>query len=103
MAEPLPLKSAAYETEAAVRAGIQKIVKELAPNPQATTLEHARLTEDMEYHSLALLELAFALEDEFDLPPMDEATARKISTVQDVQNHVVGVLQAAGRIPGSAG
>ncbi len=73
------------------------IVSQLAPvNIDGLTAE-ARLIEDLGYHSLALLELAFALEDEFGLPPLDEETARKIRTVRDVEDLVAQRLSTAER------
>jgi acyl carrier protein len=79
--------------EEEVRAQIREIVQELAPNPQLGTAEHALLVEDLEYHSLALLELAFALEDEFDLPPIDEENARSIRSAQDIEDYVLRQLE----------
>lgn len=38
------------------------------------------------------MEVAFALEDEFDLEPIDEETARKITTVGNVQDLVLEKL-----------
>lgn len=80
------------KTEAEVRTQIREIVLELAPNPQAATTGEVRLVEDLEYHSLALLELAFALEDEFDLPPIDEESARTIRSAQDIEDYVLRQL-----------
>ena len=70
---------------------ILEVVAELAPE-EGEVLPAGRLIEDFGYHSLALLELAFSLEDEFDLETIDEATARKIVTVQDVIDHVMNEL-----------
>ncbi|MEE3922508.1 hypothetical protein V2I01_41850 [Micromonospora sp. BRA006-A] len=57
------------------------------------------LVEDLEYHSLALLELAFALEDEFDLPPIDEQSVQNIRTAADIENHVVRQLESKDAEP----
>jgi acyl carrier protein len=80
-------------TEEEVRAQIRGIILELAPNPQQATVENALLVEDLEYHSLALLELAFALEDEFDLPPIDEENARNIRSAKDIEDYVLRQLE----------
>ena len=85
-------------SEDTVRGVVQSLILELAPNPAVDPLGDAHLIEDLEFHSLALLELAFTLEDEYDLQPIDEATARAIQTVRDVENHVVGELAARGDI-----
>lgn len=88
---------ASARSEADVRAMVREIVLELAPNPAAAeTGSDQRLIEDLEFHSLALLELAFTLEDEFDLPAIDEEAARSIQSVTDIENHVVGVLREKG-------
>lgn len=67
---------------------VRAIIRELAPVQDVELLPTSRLVDDLGYHSLALLELAFTLEDEFDLDPLDEETARKIVTVQDVADLV---------------
>jgi acyl carrier protein len=79
---------------------IGRIVRELAPNPDAGEGSGVKLVEELEYTSLALLELAFTLEDEFELPPIDEDTARKITTVGAVQLHVIEGLRERGVLVG---
>jgi acyl carrier protein len=79
-------------TEEEVRTQIRAMILELAPNPEKGSVEDALLVEDLEYHSLALLELAFALEDEFDLPPIDEKTAQSIRSAKDIEEYVVRQL-----------
>lgn len=85
-------------TEAEVRASVRAVVLELAPNGDDSAPSDARLAEDLGFHSLALLELAFTLEDEFDLPPIEEQTARQITTIGAVETHVVTQLAARGDI-----
>jgi acyl carrier protein len=83
----------AGRTEADIRAAVSAIILELAPNPEgAEGAADPRLIEDLGFHSLALLELAFTLEDEFELPPIDEASAQKIVSVDKVSEHVLGIL-----------
>lgn len=79
--------------EADLKSSIRSIVVELSPEKPAMVEGSHRLIEDMGYHSLALLELAFALEDEFELAPIDEQTARGILTVADVEGLVMGQLR----------
>lgn len=88
-----PVSSWAVEnrSEEEVRQVIQSLILELAPNPDGISAGD-RLVEDLEYHSLALMELAFSLEDEFNLEAIDEETARGIRTVGDVKDHVVSEL-----------
>jgi len=85
-------------TEAEVRASVRAVVLELAPDGDESAAPDARLAEDLGFHSLALLELAFTLEDEFDLPPIEEQTARQITTIERVASHVVEQLAARGEI-----
>ncbi len=91
------VKAAPRWTHADVRKIVREIITDLAP-AKADPVPEARLVEDLGCHSLSLLELAFSLEDEFDLPTIDEQTARKILTVNDVEQHVLFHLQAAGQI-----
>lgn len=64
----------------------------LAPEPPTVEVAGARLAEDLGYHSLGMVELAFALEDEFDLPPIDEDSASRIQTVTDIEDYCVTQL-----------
>jgi acyl carrier protein len=74
---------------------IRMMVSQFAPADVDGLTPDTRLIEDLGYHSLALLELAFALEDEFDLPPLDEETAANIQTVGDVEDLVAQRLSTA--------
>jgi len=68
---------------------IRNLIRELAPAPDAIAGENSRLVEDLGYHSLALLELAFTLEDEFGLEPIDQETAKTIVTARDIEEYVM--------------
>jgi acyl carrier protein len=83
-----------------VRALVRSIIIELSPDRDERTDDDARLVEDLDFNSLALLELAFTLEDEFDLLPIEETTARQITTLRAVQDHVVVELAGRGEIAG---
>jgi acyl carrier protein len=76
-----------------IRNVIRGVILELAPLAAAGPLDELSLVGDLGYHSLALLELAFALEDEFGLPPMDEERAQRIQTVEQVEEYVLDVLK----------
>lgn len=69
-------------------AAVRSMVLEVAPARRDEVDTRTRLVDDLGFHSLALLELAYLLEDEFDLPPLDVETARGIVTVGDVVEHV---------------
>jgi acyl carrier protein len=90
-------------SEDEIREVIRLVVLELAPEPDGTLGDEARLQDDLAYHSLALMELAFTLEDEFDLLPIDEATGRAIQRIRDVQEHVLAELRAREMAAPAAG
>lgn len=76
--------------ERELRARVRDLVRRLAPEPPAVAPDDGtHLVEELGYHSLALLELAFALEGEFGLRPLDERAARDMRTVADVAAHVL--------------
>ncbi|CAM2959300.1 acyl carrier protein [Saccharomonospora xinjiangensis] len=87
-------------SEEEVRQTIRGIIAEVAPGGDVEIRSDMNLVEDLSFHSLALLELAFTLEDEFDLPPIDETVARAITTVAKVEQHVVDNLAGRGEIAG---
>lgn len=78
-----------------VRARVRAIIVQVAPNPDGVQTGPTQLVEDLAYHSLALLELGFTLEDEFDLPPLDQAQVQHITTVEEVEDLVLQLLQSA--------
>lgn len=73
---------------------VRAIINQLAPSPTAECHAAQRLVDDLGYNSLALLEMAFALEDEFGLDPIDRATAEGIKLVSDVESLVTSQLRA---------
>lgn len=78
------------DAERELRARVRDLVLRLAPEPPAAPLDDGtHLVDELGYHSLALLELAFALEGEFRLRPLDERAARDMRTVADVAAHVL--------------
>jgi acyl carrier protein len=82
--------------EAEVRASIRAIIFELAPTKDKPLNGNPRMVEDLEYHSLAMLELAFVLEDEFELPPLDAETVNDtIRTVSDVEDYVLELMRTS--------
>jgi len=93
----MPDVSVEKRSEDDIRALVRDMIADLAPESDAECGPDNRLIEDLGYHSLALLELAFTLEDEFDLEPIDEETARKILTVRDVEDVVTRMLSEQGK------
>jgi acyl carrier protein len=85
------------QAAAPVRERVRRIIEDLNPSGADVTGE-SRLIDDLAFNSLALLELMFACEDEFGLPPIDEVASVSISTVADVESYVeaeVGRLSSA--------
>ena len=89
-------EDAQQRTEAGVRSVVRSVVIELSPERTEAPDLDARLIDDLGYNSMALVELAFTLEDEFDLEPIEESTARQITTLGAVADHVVTELAARG-------
>jgi acyl carrier protein len=82
-----------------VHAIISQVSGELAPaGTDGVITADARLVDDLGYHSLALLELAFTIEDEFSLDPIDAETAAGIVTVGDVEDYVAAQLRESGSL-----
>ena len=76
-------------SEDAIRARVRSIVVQLAPVVGVQGSRESRLLEDLAYHSLAFLELGFALEDELGMPQLDRDVAMTIRTLGDLEDHVV--------------
>jgi acyl carrier protein len=98
MTESVAPAATAGRSESDVRGTVRAMVVELSPARDESAGPDTHLVEGLGYHSLSLVELAFTLEDEFDLPPIDEPTARAITTGRAVEDHVVGVLSGRGEI-----
>lgn len=79
-------------SESDVRQLIRDLVRELAPNPAPPAGDNPRLIDDLQYNSLTLLELAFTIEDEFSLPPIDRSAAETIHTARDIEDYVIRQL-----------
>lgn len=87
------MSSAAEQSDADVRARVRSIILQVAPSPGGVQAGETKLVDHLEYHSLALLELGFTLEDEFDLPPIDQAQVQDITTVEEVEDLVLELLR----------
>ena len=75
---------------------VKQVIAELSPGEVETSSlkDSNNMIDDLGYHSLALVELAFALEDKFDLEPIDQETAKNINTVEDIIQYVTSKLDA---------
>jgi acyl carrier protein len=79
-----------------IRHEIRAMIAEMAPSATETPSENARLAEDLGYDSLALIELAFALEQKFQLPRMGDTSVQHIHTQKDVEDFVIELLGGDG-------
>ncbi|MDQ3934014.1 MAG: phosphopantetheine-binding protein [Actinomycetota bacterium] len=75
-----------------VRERVVREVRRLAPRPADHVDASSDLENDLGFDSLTLVELALAIEREFDLPPLTEGDAIEIATVGDIQEIVVRTL-----------
>jgi acyl carrier protein len=68
---------------------VREIVLEFAPNPMSLDLiAEAHLVADLQFHSLALVELVYALEDEFDLGPIGADDVEDVRTCGDIERFI---------------
>jgi acyl carrier protein len=82
------------DADAAVAGRVRRLVEELAPMLDAQASGSSLLVDDLGYDSLGLLELAAAIEREFELPALSERDAMDVRSVDDVERLVVGLLRA---------
>ncbi|MGP0051384.1 MAG: phosphopantetheine-binding protein [Solirubrobacteraceae bacterium] len=87
------------DREQEILAAILTVIAEVAPNKDIEIRGDCRLVDELEFNSLALLELAFTLEDEFDLTPITEEDARQITTVDKVVEHVLADIRERAADP----
>jgi acyl carrier protein len=88
------MSSEAKAADTDVRAKVRSIILQVAPNPDgAQSVGETQLVDHLEYHSLALLELGFTMEDEFNLPPLDQSQVQDIRTVEEVEDLVLRLLR----------
>jgi acyl carrier protein len=82
--------------EADIRGRVRELAIEMAPSGVAdgssVVTEGTRLADDLQYDSLALIELAVALERELDLRPIAEERAMEVRTVGQIEDLVIEAL-----------
>ncbi len=65
-----------------------EIVSEMAPSAHTEVSADTELIAELGFDSLGLLELLAALEDELNLPPIDEEQLAEIRVVRDLERIV---------------
>ena len=93
----MPEDIVGHDVAADIRTRVRDVIRSLAPE----TVDHVdrcdRLQNDLLFDSLALVELAVRLEQEFELPPFEgEAVDLEIETVGDVED-LIDDLVKGGR------
>ncbi|MGA8115291.1 MAG: phosphopantetheine-binding protein [Actinocatenispora sp.] len=94
---PEPLATDAGSAELLGIIGV--VVGRLAPTPVASADPDRRLIEDLGYHSLALVELTFLLEELFSLEQTEADRAANIRTVADVAGYIAEVRDPGQPLP----
>jgi acyl carrier protein len=72
-------------TEAEVVEKVRTLIGEMSPLGAREARSEQRLIEDLGYDSVSFLELALALESEFELFTIDEEQAASLVTVGDIE------------------
>lgn len=82
--------------DAVISAVVRDVVTRLAPDSPGVVTESTLLRDELGYDSLALVELAFALEEVFELPPLPNEDAADVATAGDVEKLVVAIVVRGG-------
>ncbi|HEU5331335.1 MAG TPA: acyl carrier protein [Actinocrinis sp.] len=83
-----------------VTAVVREVARLVCPLKGAVVAEASRLINDLGFHSLALVELGFNIEDLFGLEAVDPREAMGLSTVGDIVALVERALaEQNGRLP----
>lgn len=75
---------------------VHSIVACLAPDREADVTRSSDLRDDLGYHSLALVELAFLIEDAFTLDPIPREEAELVRLVGEITEYVEGKTKLRG-------
>lgn len=74
---------------------VKGLIASMSPREMPLVAPQARLIEDLGYDSLALIELAVAIENRFGIDAISDEQAMGIATVGDLESLVLDVRQAA--------
>jgi len=80
-----------------IKKRVRELVSDLSPESTDSIEPTSRLLEDLSLDSVALLELAVTLEQEFDLPAMSPEHAGSIATVEQLENYIADRVAKVGR------
>lgn len=82
--------------DSTLAARVAALVLELSPRKATAAPEDALLVTDLGYESLALIELAAAIEDEFGIGPIPADDSLAVETIADVTRLVAGFVEGGG-------
>jgi acyl carrier protein len=75
-----------------LRSKVRDILFQVAPNKPDNFSRDTELVSDLAYHSLAILEAIFTIEEEIEIELVDYGNADEITTVGDVEDYVLRVM-----------
>jgi acyl carrier protein len=78
--------------ENTVREKVREILLRAAPRQMDMLSRESNLVADLAYHSLAIMEAIFALEEEIGVEFADYGEAGEITTVGDVEDYVLKIV-----------
>jgi acyl carrier protein len=84
------------DESAVVREKVREILIRHAADQTLSVTRESALVNDLGYHSLAMLEAIFTLEDELEIELIDDGTASAISTVGDVEDRILALFEQPG-------
>jgi acyl carrier protein len=79
----------------ALRAKVRETLVRFAASKPESISRATQLVNDLGYHSLAMLEAIFTLEEELGVELVDDGTAGEITTVGDVEDQVAAIVARA--------
>ncbi len=79
-------------TETEISDKIEDVVHELAPEQNVVLNDSLNLASDLAFSSMNLMELAFAIEEEFEFPPLDINETMSIATIGQLKEFVTAKL-----------
>ncbi len=77
-----------------VESRVIELIRQIAPAKLPVVSGHHHLVDDLSFDSISLLELAVAIEAEFDLPAMSPADTSSLLTVQQLQDRIIQLVGA---------
>ena len=84
-------------TQDELRQTVRTLAGALAPTPQGPAAPDSDMIDDLQYDSVSLMELIVALEQEFELPPLDDDGFLDVRTVGEVEELISTLVSKVAR------